>query len=259
MLAVFVLPVLAGLTAASTPFHTPATPIPFNSTIASRSLFSLVRRQCDVACGVDETGGDACVEAGSTCCDQTIGSYCQDGYYCIDAGCCPDGETCDGPATSCIDPTETLCGAYCLPAGSECCDADAGLYCEPGNTCASDGCEATDGGGGGGEPTEPTPTPDTGSTDPTPTPDSGSTDPTPTPDSGAGGNTGNDSNDNSSNNNNGGGSNNNGANSNDNGSSDNGNSNNNGNNNGGFPNSAGMPSPQSALALFVWGAMVLFW
>ncbi|KAM5360438.1 hypothetical protein ACJZ2D_013765 [Fusarium nematophilum] len=89
-----------------------------------------------------------CIPSAGQCCDIGTGAYCEDGYYCISNGCCPDGEICSGAPSGCLEGKE-LCGIYCIPEGKVCCDTG---YCDEGETCTSDGqCSlGGDGGGSGG-------------------------------------------------------------------------------------------------------------
>lgn len=94
-----------------------------------------------LACSTFETECDGfCIPSGSVCCGDGDGAYCDDGYTCYSEGCCEDGETCSGPPTGCTGGRE-LCGGYCIPAGSVCCE-DSATYCDAGQTCTSTGdCE----------------------------------------------------------------------------------------------------------------------
>ncbi|KFH46543.1 hypothetical protein ACRE_026620 [Hapsidospora chrysogenum ATCC 11550] len=97
-------------------------------------------------CDVGEADCDGfCIPEGEVCCGDGDGSSCSAGKYCTLEGCCPKGEFCTGSPTGCDDGKE-LCGKYCIPDGSVCCE-EANTYCEKGESCTSDGfCETGSGG-----------------------------------------------------------------------------------------------------------------
>lgn len=60
---------------------------------------------CPEECGV------GCMPSGATCCDRTLGSFCEDGWRCTSSTtCCPDGEICTGNSGSCQSEDYVLCG-----------------------------------------------------------------------------------------------------------------------------------------------------
>lgn len=90
----------------------------------------------------DECDG-YCIPSGEVCCGDGDGSYCKAGKYCQPGGCCPKGEICTGDASGCDDDKE-LCGSYCIPEDSVCCD-DSGSYCYEGEVCTNNNeCEPED-------------------------------------------------------------------------------------------------------------------
>lgn len=102
-------------------------------------------------CTVGTACADSCISIGSTCCSNTIGSYCEVGYRCVTDGCCPIGKTCNGPPVGGCDKGRVECGNYCIPAGSDCCSKTSGRFCDAGTTCiGTSKCSGPQGSGSGG-------------------------------------------------------------------------------------------------------------
>lgn len=142
---------LAGMAAASSQklgMKTQKSPAA-HTVIQGISLYNpLALRQsgCDFA----ETECDGgCIPLLGECCESGDGGWCDIGTYCSGGGCCDIGEICSGPPSGC-DDDQDLCGDYCIPGGSVCCFDGEG-FCDPGETCTTDGlCETGGSGGGGG-------------------------------------------------------------------------------------------------------------
>jgi hypothetical protein len=93
-----------------------------------------------------------CIESTYECCDRGHGEACDEGYYCIEQGCCRNGAECAGPPTGCTEEA-MLCDDICIPAGNICCNTGSGSFCEKGDVCLSSGkCGRTGSGGSDGSP-----------------------------------------------------------------------------------------------------------
>lgn len=148
----------AGAESSSTPALVHFSGHAFTSTSMSlRSLMKVTKRQSTSQCDTFQTACDAlCMDLTGTCCGLGTGAWCELGYNCVDNGCCPIGYDCVGDPTGCPDSSYGLCGDYCVPEGSACCDEATGSYCDAGTTCnlsrgtCDIGGSSSGGGGGGG-------------------------------------------------------------------------------------------------------------
>lgn len=102
----------------------------------------------DVACGcppVDCGVGFICKDSQCECVPE---EHLTDSANCGCNGACGEGKICS--AGRCVCPNGTLpCGDACVPLGYQCCDAERGDACPPGNVCeetpaGESACRSTD-------------------------------------------------------------------------------------------------------------------
>ena len=102
------------------------------------TLQALLLRQTATDCPQNTINCDSgCILEDGQCCDTGDGGWCGAGTSCQAEGCCPDGEDCSGPATSCGEEN-VFCGDKCMPKGAECCSGE-NYFCGSGTTCTEDG------------------------------------------------------------------------------------------------------------------------
>ncbi|KEY70748.1 hypothetical protein S7711_03243 [Stachybotrys chartarum IBT 7711] len=99
--------------------------------------------ECDIG---EESCGSGCIPILGSCCDQSLGTWCDITDYCDQGGCCELGSICTGSPSGCDEGYES-CGDRCMPEGAVCCNDGEG-YCDAGTTCTATGCQT--GGSGSG-------------------------------------------------------------------------------------------------------------
>lgn len=117
------------------------------------SLFSFIT----IADNAESTGNCAffgkpcdggCIPNDALCCGEgSGGGWCEADETCHPdgfGGCCLDDGSgdCAGPGPECFDDDQEVCGAYCVPAGSVCCDS--GFFCAGNERCTGTGCVPAD-------------------------------------------------------------------------------------------------------------------
>lgn len=118
------------------PFRMLESTLPEGNTSPSTPL--MTRQQTRRSCGADANNCDeGCIPRGGQCCNAGDGGWCNSGTFCQNGGCCPTGQDCSGPISSCPDG-HVLCGNKCMPRGASCCAGD-NYYCGAGTTCTNRG------------------------------------------------------------------------------------------------------------------------
>ena len=114
-----------------------------NITPRQNGLLSFIADRADgsLECTYGKECDGGCIPDWAQCCDFGGGGWCEPDLRCqkSNLGCCElDSNDCIGPGYDCENDDEKICGEFCVPEDSVCCDS--GFYCEAGEQCTATGC-----------------------------------------------------------------------------------------------------------------------